>query len=191
MATETPSSQSAAAPQEKKNINRREFLNFAWLASLGFLTVNMAGMTYLFAMPRFKEGEFGGKVTIGKISELPEAGSSPENLPKVKLWLSNTDEGVAALYKVCTHLGCLYNWREQEGKFVCPCHGSQFTAKGQYIQGPAPRSLDRFVVEAVDPNTGDVLAQTNEEGKPLPLPNNPDAVIRVDTGKRIKGQPHG
>ena len=185
MAKETPQS-----PPEKMSINRREFLNLAWLASLGFFTVNLAGITYLFALPRFREGEFGGKVTIGRASELPVAGSAPANFPKVKLWLSNTDQGVAALYKVCTHLGCLYNWRDSEDKFVCPCHGSQFASDGTYLAGPAPRNLDRFVVEAVDPNTGEVVAQTSIEGEPLALPNNPDIVIRVDTGVRIEGKPH-
>ena len=175
---------------EKKKINRRQFLNFAWLASLGFLMVDLAGVTYLFAMPRFKEGEFGGVFTIGKVSELPETGSPPANIPKVKLWLSNTDQGVMALYKVCTHLGCLYNWNNQEGKFICPCHGSQFQANGTYIQGPAPRSLDRFIVQAVDPNSGEVLAETDDTGDPLAVPNNPDAIIKVDTGRKVIGKRH-
>jgi hypothetical protein len=43
--------------QERVPVNRREFLNFAWLVSMGFLTVSVAGVTYLFALPRFKEGE--------------------------------------------------------------------------------------------------------------------------------------
>ncbi len=177
------------AETDKKQVTRREFLNIAWLASLGFLTVNLGGVTYLFSMPRFKEGEFGGLFSVGRVSELPEAGASPVNFPKVKLWLSNTEEGVMALYKVCTHLGCLYNWNSQEGKFICPCHGSQFDANGEYIQGPAPRSLDRFVVQAVDPNTNQVLAEA-ADGKPLPVPDQSDAVIRVDTGKRIPGDVH-
>ncbi|MDI6693616.1 MAG: Rieske 2Fe-2S domain-containing protein [Anaerolineales bacterium] len=185
MAKETPSQ------KENKPINRREFLNFAWLASLGFLTLNIGGMTYLFSMPRFKEGEFGGVFTVGSVSELPAAGSAPVNYPKVKLWLSNTEQGALAIYKVCTHLGCLYNWVDQEGKFICPCHGSQFTPEGEYIQGPAPRSLDRFVLRVVDPNTGNVLAETDEAGNPLPIPNDPNAVVRVDTGTRIRGKPKG
>ena len=183
MAKETPQS-----PPEKMPINRREFLNFAWLASLGFLTVNMAGMTYLFALPRFREGEFGGIVTVGTASDLPAPGSAPSNYPKVKLWLSNTDQGVMALYKVCTHLGCLYNWRDSENKFVCPCHGSQFQADGTYITGPAPRNLDRFVVQAVDPSTGQVIAESSA-GDPLPV-TDPNTVIRVDTGNRIQGEQH-
>lgn len=174
--------------QEKKPINRREFLNFAWLASLGFLTVSMGGMTFLFAMPRFKEGEFGGVVPVGSVSEMPSTEDPPENFPKVKFWLSNTDQGVLAIYKVCTHLGCLYNWNDQEDKFICPCHGSEFAKDGNYIAGPAPRSLDRFVVQAVDPNTGDILAETSD-GQPMPLPEDPNAIIQVNTGQRVRGEP--
>lgn len=175
--------------QEKVPVSRREFLNFAWLASLGFLTVSLGGLTFLFAMPRFKEGEFGGVIPVGTASELPSTDAPPENYPKVKLWLSNTDQGVVALYKVCTHLGCLYNWNDQEDKFICPCHGSQFQKDGIYITGPAPRNLDRFGMRAVDPNTGNVLAESSD-GSPMPLPNDPNAVIQVNTGQRVKGNPH-
>jgi cytochrome b6-f complex iron-sulfur subunit len=180
----------AEANTAKKSINRREFLNLAWLASLGFLLVDIGGMSYLFAMPRFKEGEFGGVLTIGKVGDLPAVNSAPTNLPKVKLWIANSDKGVMALYKVCTHLGCLYNWNNQEGKFICPCHGSQFQLNGTYIQGPAPRSLDRFLVQVVDSNSGDVLAET-KDGDPVAMPDNPDAIVKVDTGKKFPGLPHG
>lgn len=176
--------------ETKKKINRREFLTFAWLASLGFLTLNIGGMTYLFAMPRFKEGEFGGVFTVGKVSELPPAGSPPVNYPKVRFWLTRTPEGVSALYKVCTHLGCLYNWNDQENKFICPCHGSQFQPDGTYLAGPAPRSLDQFKIQVVDANSGEVLIESEEPG-PLAVPDNPDAVVRVDTGQRINGKVHG
>ena len=172
--------------EEKTKVNRREFLNMAWLASLGFLTLSLGGVTYLFSIPRFKEGEFGGLVTLGTVSELPDADDPPENFPKVKFWYSNSEEGITALYTVCTHLGCLYGWREQEDKFVCPCHGSQFEKDGQYIQGPAPRSLDRFATRAVDPDTGDVIAESID-GAPLHVSSESDAVIQVDTGIRIKG----
>lgn len=175
---------------EKMRVNRREFLNLAWLASLGFFTINLAGIGVLFALPRFREGEFGGLISVGKVSELPQVGGTPVNYPKVKLWLSNTEAGVLALYKVCTHLGCLYNWRDQEGKFVCPCHGSQFATNGDYIKGPAPRSLDRFAIQAIDPTSKQVIAESTD-GSPLPVPDDPNAEIRVDTGKRIPGQPHG
>lgn len=176
---------------KKTEINRREFLNFAWLVSLGFLTINLAGVTYLFAMPRFKAGEFGGVIDMGTVGTLPPAGSPPVNMPKVKIWLSNTNNGVMALYKVCTHLGCLYNWSDQEVKFICPCHGSQFHSDGTYIQGPAPRNLDRFVVMIESPD-GKTIAETDPKtGGPVPVPSDPNALIKVDTGKKIIGKAHG
>ena len=175
---------------EKKPVNRREFLNLAWLASLGFLTVSMGGVTFLFAMPRFKPGEFGGMVPVGPASSLPGVDAPPANYPKVKFWLSNLDQGAMAIYKVCTHLGCLYNWNDQENKFICPCHGSQFEKNGTYIAGPAPRNLDRFAMQAVDPNTGAVLVESLD-GEPMPIPADPNAIIQVNTGVRIKGTPHG
>lgn len=171
-------------------ISRREFLNLAWLASLGFLLVDIGGITYLFAMPPFKEGEFGGKFAFGTPFELPTVGGSPQNLPKLRFWLSNTEKGIIALYKVCTHLGCIYNWSDQEEKFICPCHGSQFQADGTYIRGPAPRSLDRFVIQLVDSGSDQVIAETDPEGNPLPLPQDPNLIIRIDTGRRILGKPH-
>lgn len=176
--------------EEKKQINRREFLNLAWLASLGFLTVNLAGVTYLFSMPRFKEGEFGGIYPAGTVSNLPAPNAAPQNIPAVKLWLSNTEDGVVALYKVCTHLGCLYGWLDDQDKFRCPCHGSEFQKNGDYITGPAPRSLDRFVIQVVSPE-GEVLAETDEAtGAPVKVPDNPNANIMIDTGRKVTGETH-
>lgn len=179
------------APTEPSDLklNRREFLNIAWLASLGFLTLSVSGLTVLFALPRFREGEFGGVFTTGTVGEVPDVDTTPVNFPKVKLWLSNTPAGLMALYKVCPHLGCLYGWNDQEFKFICPCHGSQYEHNGDYISGPAPRSLDRFVIRIEDEN-GAVLAETPEDGGPVQLPDNPNAVVRIDTGNRIEGAAH-
>jgi cytochrome b6-f complex iron-sulfur subunit len=178
----------AAKPEEIK-LNRREFLNIAWLASLGFLTLSVGGMTVLFGLPRFREGEFGGVFTAGTVADLPATDVAPENFPKVKLWLSNNPNGLTALYKVCPHLGCLYAWNDQEFKFICPCHGSQYQHDGTYISGPAPRSLDRFVIRFEDQN-GNVLAETPEDGSPVPVPADPNAFVRIDTGDKITGAAH-
>ncbi|UYN91663.1 MAG: Rieske 2Fe-2S domain-containing protein [Anaerolineales bacterium] len=179
-------------PEEQANppLNRREFLNIAWLASLGFLTVALGGGAVIFGIPRFREGEFGGMFTVGRVADLPPQDASPANYPKVKLWISNSAEGLVALYKVCVHLGCIYGWSDQETKFICPCHGSQYAYNGDYILGPAPRSLDRFVITIEDEN-GNVLAQTPEDGGPVAIPDNPNAIVRVNTGAKILGEVHG
>jgi cytochrome b6-f complex iron-sulfur subunit len=178
--------------EEKQSLSRQEFLNLAWLASLGFLVLEVGGLTILFAYPRFKEGEFGGIFTFGKVENLPEIGAPPANFPKVKLWLSHTEEGIIALYKVCPHLGCLYAWSDQEFKFICPCHGSQYQYNGDYIQGPAPRSLDRFEILIVDGDTGEVLVNNADSGYgPIPVEDLPaNAVLQIDTGAKETGEVH-
>lgn len=180
-----------AGEGQKYQLNRREFLNFAWLASLGFLAVDLGGLTLLYSMPRFGEGEFGGRFVLGRAGDvLPSPGSEPLNFPKGKFWLARTaDNEVVAPYKVCPHLGCLYNWNTAGGRFICPCHYSQYDQDGTYLQGPAPRSVDRFIIRLLDGN-GEEVAATDPEGNPLPLPSEELQVV-VDTAQLIRGKPKG
>jgi quinol---cytochrome c reductase iron-sulfur subunit, bacillus type len=57
--------------------------------------------------------------------------------------LNNTE----VLSAVCPHLGCEVPWNPQEGKFMCPCHGSQFAPDGSLLQGPALRGMDTLPVK--------------------------------------------
>jgi len=190
------------AAQQARGITRREFLNYVWGASMALFLAQSGIGILLFAMPRFREGEFGGQKTIGALSEkLPAPDSPPVAYPDVKVWLVNVGpeaaaaggqrQGLAALYKVCVHLGCLYGWVDSTGRFECPCHGSKYELDGTYIEGPAPRDLDRFVVQLLDAN-GNVVAETNTDpnspdyGAPVPLPaDSAGLTIVVQTGRKI------
>ena len=57
-------------------------------------------------------------------------------------------DGVYAISMVCTHLGCLLKsvLNDQEIGYSCPCHGSDFTPKGDVLGGPAPRALPWYEV---------------------------------------------
>ena len=172
----------------QEGINRREFLTYAWAGALGLLTLESGLATYQFMYPRFREDEFGGKFLLGTATILPQIGIDPEANTNGKFWLINTDEGPRALYMVCTHLGCLYKWEPSNNRFECPCHGSKFNREGHYIEGPAPRSLDQFLIEVVQ--GGSVVSETKDAGEMIAAPNVPgaDAEIVVDTGKRIPGK---
>jgi hypothetical protein len=50
--------------------------------------------------------------------------------------------------------------------------------------------LDQFVIRIVNDTTGEVLAETPRDGGPVPIPDNPNAVIRIDTGDKILGETH-
>jgi cytochrome b6-f complex iron-sulfur subunit len=168
--------------EQPQNVSRREFLNLAWLSSLALLTVQTLGVSVLFLFPRFKEGQFGGLFSIGRAdSVLPELNAPPKAFNDGKFWLTNTDNGVYAIYKVCTHLGCLYAWADVTSRFECPCHGSKFSLTGKYIAGPAPRSLDRFEIIATRPDGTEIITPPDGAGIQL----NGDEELTIDTGKRI------
>ncbi|MEZ4860605.1 MAG: Rieske 2Fe-2S domain-containing protein [Caldilineaceae bacterium] len=182
-------SMSVTTPEHQTQVmQRREFLTYAWGAALALLTIQGVGATYFYATPRFHSGEFGGKFAAGAPSALPTAGADPVGNPTGKFWLVNSDAGPKALYMVCTHLGCLYKWEPEKQRFRCPCHGSTFSRDGDYICGPAPRSLDQFVIEAV--RQGQVVDVTNEANNGIRPPQSltADTQLFVNTGKRILGR---
>jgi len=48
---------------------------------------------------------------------------------------------LVVLSAVCTHLGCVVQWRRQREDFLCPCHAGVYTADGLVVSGPPPRPL--------------------------------------------------
>jgi cytochrome b6-f complex iron-sulfur subunit len=189
-------------------LSRREFLYYLWGVSMAGAIAGATGATIWFALPRFKEGEFGGVVTLA-VGEIPPPDSEPLAYADGRFWLVNIGEqtiddprqpavypltpGVKALYMVCVHLGCLYKWTPTNDRFECPCHASKYLKSDARIDGPARRNLDVFVIEAVDAD-GNVVARTepqmgNGEGSAVPI--TPDVVaLRVDTGRKIVGAPN-
>jgi cytochrome b6-f complex iron-sulfur subunit len=198
----------AQAAVSNGGISRREFLFYIWGASVALFTAEAAGLIIWFALPRFRAGQFGGSFTVSA-DALPAVNATPNNFPEGRFWLVNLDTtsdqgeermylaqdeqqpivGVAAIYKVCTHLGCIYDWNAANERFECPCHGSKYRLDGRRIEAPAPRSLDRFLVSALDAQENVLAsAEVGPDGTyaALELPAN-TAVVQVDTGARLDG----
>ncbi len=158
-----PSPERAEFEHTPGEMNRREFLTYTWGAALGVVVGGVGFATFRFLYPRFAAGTFGGVFLVSP----PVDAAPPKANADGRFWLVETEEGPKALYMVCTHLGCLYAWVNENNRFECPCHGSKFTREGIYIEGPAPRSLDYFELASA------------EEGE-----------IAVDTGSRVVGESH-
>lgn len=185
--TTTPAEQ-AAEKVQVAGVSRREFLYYIWGASIAMLLGQVGAGLIWFALPRFREGEFGG-VFVFDPGDVPAPETAPVSIPAGRFHVSNTDEGLVALYGVCTHLGCLPKWEPGTVRFQCPCHGSQFNLNGTYITGPAPRGLDRFVltVRFADGTTANNAA----DGQPIPIDGREVVGIQIDTGARVNGPPPG
>ncbi len=97
----------------------------------------------------------GTPVKLGKLATLtagqPVSSKLSDGTPVVVLKLGapcdggvGPDRDVVGFVPVCTHLGCVVSWTG--GRFVCPCHASQFDAAlgGQCYQGPATAALPRL-----------------------------------------------
>ncbi len=154
---------------EEGGVSRRQFFNRAITATFGsFLALQ--GVYYLaFFWPKLTGG-FGADIDAGLITDLEnqvhtsDGAILPLFIPEAKAYLvpappSLSDQfadksveagGLMALFQRCVHLGCRVPWCGPSQGFECPCHGSKYNAIGEYFGGPAPRNLDRFVVELVD-----------------------------------------
>ncbi len=84
-------------------------------------------------------------IDTGTVDEYPPG--SVTHIPNGRFYLSRLEDGgFLAIYQRCTHLGCNVPWDQVQGKFICPCHNSQFTAKGDVLNPPAPRPMDLFPI---------------------------------------------
>lgn len=164
---------------ETEGVTRRQFLNRAYATALGVALANFALASLDYLWPR-GGGGLGAKITVGDAeslrSQLEQTRSpifnsdgffwlmtfegQPAAAKKVPAYVTaNTaDSGFVALYRKCVHLGCSVPFCTTSKWFECPCHGSKYSINGEYREGPAPRSLDRFRVDIVN---GKVVVDTS------------------------------
>lgn len=153
---------------EESGVSRRQFFNRALLATFGSFLALMGVDSLAFLWPKLSGG-FGADIDAGAVSDLqaqsvtPDGSIIPVFIPEARAYvvpaptsLSEQFEGrgveaagMMALFQRCVHLGCRVPWCAPSQGFECPCHGSKYNAIGEYFAGPAPRNLDRFVVESI------------------------------------------
>ena len=136
------------AKRPADSFTRRHFLELIGAGAIGAAAVGSGVLSTEYLSPnvvkepptRFKAGMPEsyppGSVTLDK---------------EQKVFIVRAKEGYFyALSATCTHLGCIANWKAEEGIVACPCHGSKFDREGNVIAGPAPRSLPRYAMSLDD-----------------------------------------
>jgi cytochrome b6-f complex iron-sulfur subunit len=125
--------------------SRRDFFSYAgWASFLGALGLSSLYFTRLLfprvlfePSPIFKAGN-PQDYSVGEVST--------KWVKDKRVWIVRDDEGIYAIFALCTHLGCTPRWLRTENKYKCPCHGSGFTREGVNFEGPAPRALERLKI---------------------------------------------
>lgn len=166
-------------------------LAVAWLASIALLLAQVGAIALRAAQPPVGlSREVPEAVLVGRMGEVGHPAGHPLWIRDANAFLVATDEGLLLLDAASTHCLCNLAWNARQFKFIGICHGSQFTRTGEFIQGPAPRSMDRIPLVALDP-AGDVLARSRDDGvlpDPFALPL--EARLVADTRQRILGAGH-
>ncbi len=120
---------------------RRNFLLNGWKLG-GALLISAAGYTAYEALRPLATGAGRGKVNLGEVKGLEDGTAT--YFPEGRLYAVKAKGDLFALSQKCPHLGCTVPFCETSGRFECPCHGSIFDIGGEWIEGPAPRGMDRY-----------------------------------------------
>lgn len=121
-----------------EELSRRSFFAKLGLGSLGIAAAGTAMFYYRYLSPNVLF-EASPVVNAGKAENYPMNSVTLDATSGI--YLIHATEGFFSLNAVCTHLGCLTAWKQDEGTIACPCHGSRFSREGQKLAGPAPKPL--------------------------------------------------
>ncbi|MBI3049044.1 MAG: ubiquinol-cytochrome c reductase iron-sulfur subunit [Acidobacteria bacterium] len=138
--------------------SRRRFLEWCVVAMTTVISVatSVPVLGYLLS-PLRRPGREDAWISLGPLSLVPDG--RPVEVPYltevVDGWIRETvvrraivlrsDSDVPTVFSgTCPHLNCNVRWVDQEGRFVCPCHGGVFDRDGRVVAGPPPRGLDRL-----------------------------------------------
>lgn len=128
---------------ERLGVNRRDFLNTIAFSALGIAAAGSAVVTYGYLSPNVLF-EPPTKFRAGGLDLYPV--NTVTYLPEQQVYIVRTSDGFYAVSAVCTHLGCITQWKPEEDRIACPCHGSKFKPEGVKIEGPAPQPLPHFLI---------------------------------------------
>jgi cytochrome b6-f complex iron-sulfur subunit len=193
--------------EEERYITRKQFLGKALGGTFGAF-MGIQALAWLgFLWPKVSGG-FGSKVDAGTIEDLKnqiiQADGSviPAFIPEARAYVlpfsessagssqftdgSTIAEGLVAVYQRCVHLGCRVPWCNSSQGFECPCHGSKYNMVGEYYAGPAPRNLDRFVVNVSSAgkliiDTGTIIESPRAPGLSVKYPQGLSCIALAPT----------
>lgn len=103
-------------------------------------------------------GAVSANFTIDLGSQLLAVGSSlvQNGVIVARLSAGNTSSSFTAVQVACTHEGNPIGFNPAGNNFICPAHGSTFTAQGAVTQGPASSSLKQYNISV----SGNVMTVT-------------------------------
>jgi cytochrome b6-f complex iron-sulfur subunit len=136
-------------------MQRRQFLGALTGPVVAACTVCMAACS---KSAGGSNGAVNANFTVDLASNLTAVGSSliQNGVIMVRLAPANVPVSFTAVQVACTHEGTFINYNPGGNNFVCPNHGSTFTAGGAVTLGPASSSLKQYNISI----SGNVMTVT-------------------------------
>lgn len=79
--------------------------------------------------------------------EIPAGGAKSVVINNVPVIVIERGKGdFVAFSRICTHLGCLVDFDEEDRSLFCPCHAGRFDLNGNVVAGPPPAPLKALPV---------------------------------------------
>ena len=192
----------AEVDQETYDVTRRQFFNRGIYGMFGLFLAQFGLASLAFMWPKLKSGGFGSKVNAGPVDTIldsiytDDGRVQPLFVPAAQSYVLpfNGEQdassfaglpvvagGLMAIWQRCVHLGCRVPECATSQGFECPCHGSKYNYHGEYEDGPAPRNLDRFVVDVNEAgeliiDTGQVIETARSSTKTAEYPQGPSCI---------------
>ncbi len=90
----------------------------------------------------------GVNFTLDLNTDIKNVGESKVNsgVIVVRIATGNATSSFSAVQVACTHEGTSIAYSTNQGKFVCPNHGSQFSNAGTVLLGPATANLKAYTL---------------------------------------------
>jgi len=127
---------------------RRKFLNWFLGTSAGAFLVSVTYPLSRYLIPPEVAESTAGTVTLSikpndvkaNSGQIFRFGSQPAILVK------DANGELKAFSAVCTHLGCIVQYRSDISQIWCACHNGHFDLNGRNVEGPPPKPLEQYVV---------------------------------------------
>jgi len=127
---------------------RRKFLNWFLGTSAGAFLVSVTYPLSRYLIPPEVAESTAGTVTLSikpndvkaNSGQIFRFGSQPAILIK------DANGELKAFSAVCTHLGCIVQYRSDISQIWCACHNGHFDLNGRNVEGPPPKPLEQYVV---------------------------------------------
>jgi Rieske Fe-S protein len=130
--------------------NRRGFINwFLGTAAGAFLLSVLYPISQYLTPPAVGESTAGTVTLAVKPEDVkPNTGQIFKFGSRPGILVRTAAGELRAFSAVCTHLNCTVQYRSDLSQIWCACHNGHYDLNGKNVEGPPPRPLEPFAVNA-------------------------------------------